>query len=695
MIEIGIDIGGTFTDFALVDHQRHTIATAKTLTTPQDPVIGVMAGLHSLLDGRSLALGGVARIVHGTTLITNAVLERKGARVGLVTTRGFADTLFIGKEQRYDIADLRLQFPSPPVQRHDVIEIAGRIDRNGREREALDLEALERAGRELADKGVGAVAICFINSYVDGRHEVAAHEALVAAGLALPICLSSQIAPRAKEYERFMTTAVNAYTLPITDRYLTKLEASLLQAGFAGRIDVMTANGGCLPIAVARAFPVRLIESGPAAGAIMAATLARHLSEPTALAFDMGGTTAKGTLIRRGQLAKEDEFEVAHVHKFKPGSGLPLMIPVVDMIEIGSGGGSIASLDDRKVVVVGPASAGAEPGPACYGRGGHAPTLTDANVALGYLPVESFASSSIAIDCAAAEASLAGTFRRLEGEEELSLQEIAAAIHEKASEDVARAFRVHCARRGADLQEGLMVAFGGSGPVQACSVAEKIGIGTICFPNGAGVFSAIGLVFAPRSYEYSRTLLLEVDPARPEQLQGAWQAMLSACVELFGFDRADPAALRPNTTLAMRYRGQGYELPIALSRADVLRPGALRAAFEEHYKALNGFVFEDTAVEIVHWRLEIAQDHARSFADYRVETGTGPDAAAGPSAAQGGTAARPPRLSRGDLAATGSVNGPLLIVDSDTTIVIPPAFAACTDGLGNVFARRSAPARQS
>jgi len=391
MIEIGVDIGGTFTDFALVDHARRSIATSKTLTTPADPVVGVLEGLELLLRQRAISLGDVARIVHGTTLITNAVLERKGARVGLVTTKGFADTLFIGKEQRYDIADLRLRFPEPLLRRDDVVEISGRIDRYGREREPLDLSAIEKAGKHLTELEVGAIAICFINGYVDGRHEEAAREGLRQAGVRVPISISSEIAPRAKEYERFTTTVTNAYTLPITDRYLSRLETGLREREFAGRIDVMAANGGCLPISLARSFPVRLIESGPAAGAIMAATLARHLGEPTALAFDMGGTTAKGTLIRNGLLAKEDEFEVAHVHKFKPGSGLPLMIPVVDMIEIGSGGGSIAGVDDRGVLVVGPGSAGADPGPACYGRGGSAPTLTDANVALGYLPVETFA----------------------------------------------------------------------------------------------------------------------------------------------------------------------------------------------------------------------------------------------------------------------------------------------------------------
>jgi len=689
MIEIGVDIGGTFTDFALVDHGRRVIGTAKTLTTPDDPVLGVLEGLRLLLQDRGLVLGDIARIAHGTTLITNAVLERKGARVGLVTTRGFGDTLFIGKEQRYDIADLRLRFPEPLVRRCDVLEIAGRIDRLGREREALDRRALVEGAGRLREQGVDAVAVCFVNSYVDGRHEQQARDILLESGLALPITLSSEIAPRAKEYERFTTTVANAYALPTTDRYLSGLERALAEQGFAGRVDVMAANGGCLPIAIAKSFPVRLIESGPAAGAIMAAALVRQFGAATALAFDMGGTTAKGTLIRRGQLAKEDEFEVAHVHKFKPGSGLPLMIPVVDMIEIGAGGGSIAGVDDRGVLVVGPASAGAQPGPACYGRGGEVPTLTDANVTLGYLPVETFASSRIAIDRSSAERALLRSFGRLEGDEGLSLQEIAGAIHEKASEDVAKAFRVHCARRGADLEEGLMIAFGGSGPVQACSVADRIGIDRICFPNGAGVFSAIGLVFAPRSYEYSRTLLLDLDSGRPESLRSAWQSLLSACCRLFGFDEAASQAAKPLTTLAMRYRGQGYELPVQIDDPERLHPDAVRAAFEERYRTLNGFIFEDAAVEIVHWRLELVLAQAQEFAHYRFEQA--PVAVAGTGRVLwGGTQAMTvPRLDRRALAARGRAPGPLLIVDSDTTIVVPPGFAAFADGFGNVFAERT------
>jgi N-methylhydantoinase A len=689
MLEIGIDIGGTFTDFALVDHARRTIGTAKTLTTPQDPAIGVLRGLRELLDRRGLALSDLGRVAHGTTLITNAVLERRGARVGLLTNAGFGDILFIGKEQRYDIADLRLRFPAPLVERRDVVEVAGRLDRHGRERTALDLEAVAAAARRFQADGVEAVAVCFINAYVDGRQEAAAREALRAAGLDLPLCLSSEIAPRAKEYERFTTTVINAYALPATDRYLTRLDAALRELGFAGRVDVMAANGGCLPIAIARQFPVRLIESGPAAGAIMAASLARDLGAATALAFDMGGTTAKGTLIRRGQLAKEDEFEVAHVHKFKPGSGLPLLIPVVDMIEIGSGGGSIAALDDRGVLVVGPRSAGAEPGPACYARGGELPTLTDANVALGYLPVETFASSRMRLEPARAERALLRAFGGLERDESLSLAEIALAIHDKASEDVAKAFRVHCARRGADLEEGLMVAFGGSGPLQACSVAEKIGIGQICFPNGAGVFSAIGLVFAPRSYEYSRTLLLEVDPGRPEAIEEAWRAIHAACCRLFGFDAGDAGVGQPSTTLAMRYRGQGYELPIRLADDAGLSPDAVRGAFEAQYLALNGFTFADTPVEIVHWRIEIAQSEARSFAAYGFEREAVSVPAAGPLALAGDRVVQAPRLRRTDLMAGGEAAGPLLIVDDDTTIFIPPAFTARADRLGNVFATRA------
>ncbi|MDP6875156.1 MAG: hydantoinase/oxoprolinase family protein, partial [Alphaproteobacteria bacterium] len=462
---LGIDIGGTFTDFALFDEADGTFAIHKQLTTPDDPSRAVLEGTAALLTRHGLDLHVVTEIVHGTTLVTNAVIERKGARTGLLTTRGFRDILDMRQEKRYDVFDLRLVFPDPLVLRRLRAEVDERCHYDGTVEVPLDLVGAREALRGLVEgQHIESLAVCLLHGYANPAHERALGEMAAAAYPDLTISLSSEVCPEWREFERFTTTCINAFTQPMFDQYLRRLEAGLVELGFKGQLFVMSSSGGTLTPETARRFPARVIESGPAAGAQMSAFHGRALDRTELLSFDMGGTTAKGALIRNGAAIKVYHQEVARVHDFKAGSGLPVKSPVIDMIEIGAGGGSIALPDVRGTIQVGPQSAGADPGPACYGQGGGAATLTDANLVLGYLDPDFFLGGEMSLDREASErvidANIAVPLR-------LSMARAAWGIHEIVDEDVARAFRIHASERGFDYRGSAMIAFGGSGPAHA------------------------------------------------------------------------------------------------------------------------------------------------------------------------------------------------------------------------------------
>ena len=382
---IGVDIGGTFTDFALIDDRDGAIAIYKQLTTPEDPSIAVLEGIGTILSREGVGIGDVNAVIHGSTLVTNAVIERRGARTGMLVTRGFGDVLDIANERRYDIYDLRSRFPEPLVPRAARAEVGARLRDDGLEVTPLDAAEVEAGIRGLVERQkIEALAICFLHSYANPAHEEAARDVARRAFPGLYVSTSADVFPFIREYERWTTTVANAFSQPLVDRYLGNLEGGLAAAGFRGTFYVMTSSGGVVGAATARRYPVRMLESGPAAGVLMTAFHGRALGVANLLSFDMGGTTAKGAIVRGGKPHKSYELEVARVHEFKPGSGLPVKVPVIDMIEIGAGGGSIAEVDDRGLIRVGPRSAGARPGPACYGRGGTRPTVTDANLVLGY-----------------------------------------------------------------------------------------------------------------------------------------------------------------------------------------------------------------------------------------------------------------------------------------------------------------------
>ncbi|MBT5194619.1 MAG: hydantoinase/oxoprolinase family protein, partial [Rhodospirillaceae bacterium] len=549
---LGIDIGGTFTDFALYDEAGGSLAIHKQLTTPDDPSRAVLEGTSAILARHKLDLGAVGEVVHGTTLVTNAVIERKGASTGMLTTRGFRDILDMRQEKRYDVFDLRLVFPDPIVPRRRRAEVDERCHYDGRVELPLDLDGAKAAlVRLVEEQEIESLAICLLHAYANPAHELALGEMARETYPDLAVSLSSVVCPEWREFERFTTTAINAFTQPMFDQYLRRLESGLEALGFTGRLFVMSSSGGTLTPETARNFPVRVIESGPAAGAQMSAFHGRALDKGELLSFDMGGTTAKGALIRGGRAIKEYHQEVARVHGHKAGSGLPVRAPVIDMIEIGAGGGSIAGVDVRGAIGVGPHSAGADPGPACYGQGGAAATLTDANLILGYLDPEFFLGGEMSLDKSAAEEAIAET---VAGPLDLSLARAAWGIHEIVDEDVARAFRIHASERGFDYRGSSMIAFGGSGPVHALGVARKLSIPRVIFPAAAGVMSALGLLASPLTFEVARTRQVFVEGLAEADFDATFAALEDEAKSPLAVERGAITVFR---RLDMRYHGQG------------------------------------------------------------------------------------------------------------------------------------------
>ncbi|MBM3491425.1 MAG: hydantoinase/oxoprolinase family protein [Alphaproteobacteria bacterium] len=687
---IGVDIGGTFTDFALIDDSNGRVAVHKVLTTPRDPSEAVLQGIDELLAREKQPIQQVVSVVHGTTLVTNAVIERKGARTGMLVTRGFRDVIDIALERRYDLYDLRLKLAQPVVPRLLRREVDGRLRADGSEEQALSLEQVLSEVTNLRQQDdIQALAICFMNSYANGRHEEAAREAVAKRFPELYLCTSSDVLPFMREYERWTTATVNAYTQPMTDRYLGRLESELQRRGFTGAFLVMTSSGGAVSAALARRYPVRLIESGPAAGALMSGFLGVLAGAPNLLSFDMGGTTAKGALLRDGQPLKKYELEVARVHEFKQGSGLQLRIPVIDMIEIGAGGGSLAQVDERGLVKVGPQSAGAEPGPACYGRGGKRPTSTDCNVLLGYLDPNFFLGGRMRLDAAAA-----GQALQSEVAKPLSLEQDRAAfgVHEILNEDVARAFRIHASELGFDYRRCSMVAFGGSGPVHAMRIARKLRIPDVIFPAGAGVMSAIGMLVTPVSFETLRTrrvALAELDAAK---LDAHFQPLIdqaSAFLKQAGIARNEVTVLR---RLDMRYRGQGYEVEVTLP-AELSGPvlmAAIPELFRKAYSETFSQTHPDAPMEVVNWKVEGIGPRPKVAGSYQV---------LGPAGGQVDKGTRKAYLAdkggfldcrvvnRYALKPGDTVTGPALIEENESTCLIGPGDRAQVDPRYNLIVR--------
>ncbi len=683
---LGIDVGGTFTDFALIsdtgaDEDAGTFAIHKQLTTPDDPARAVLEGTACLLSSQGLDLGAVAEIVHGTTLVTNAVIERKGARTGLMTTRGFGDILDMRQEKRYDVFDLRLVFPAPLVPRRRRAEVDERCHYDGTVEVPLDFAgARADLDRLVQEENIEALAICFLHGYANPTHEQTLGEMAAAAYPDLAVSLSSEVCPEWREFERFTTTTINAFTQPMFDRYLRRLETGLKELGFGGRLFVMSSSGGTLTPETARRFPTRVIESGPAAGAQMSAFHGRALKQTELLSFDMGGTTAKGALIRKGAAIKVYHQEVARIHDFKAGSGLPVKSPVIDMIEIGAGGGSIAGVDVRGTIQVGPTSAGADPGPACYGQGGTAATLTDANLVLGYLDPKFFLGGEMSLDREASEQVIRDN---IAAPLKLSLARAAWGIHEIVDEDVARAFRIHASERGFDYRGSSMIAFGGSGPVHAMGVARKLGIPRVIFPVAAGVMSALGLLASPLTFEVARTRQVFVDDLTAADFAATLAALESDAMAPLVQAKVETGGLNISRRLDMRYHGQGHEIEVTLPQDAKIE--ALARIFRGHYTAVHGAALLDAPLVITTWKVEVsAPPPALASAPPKAQSKAAPKAAR--LAYFGEDYIETPVYDRQDLGIGAIIDGPALIEERESTAIIGPGDRVQVDEHGNLIA---------
>jgi len=600
--QVGIDIGGTFTDVVILDPASGRTSVGKKLTSTDNPARAVLEVIREMLERDNIASRQVVKAIHGTTLVTNLIIERKGALTGVLTTRGFRDALEIAREMRYDIYDIFLELPKPLVPRRRRLEVAERLDNRGQVLIPLTTEEADRAANELLALGVESAAISLLHSFRNPAHERMLRDSILAKHPGFPISLSSEVAPEVREYERASTTVANAYAMPAVRRYMEILEKGLAELGIGGRLYIILSNGGITSPQTASQYPIRLVESGPAGGALAASWVGKQTGQANVISFDMGGTTAKTCIIQNGDPLRVNEFEVGRVYRFKKGSGLPVKIPVIEMIEIGAGGGSIASIGPLGLLKVGPESAGADPGPACYGRGGKEPTVTDADLILGYLNPEFFLGGEMKLDLKLAEAALQ---ERIAGPLNLSLERAAWGIHEVVNENMANASRIHAVEKGIDPRRFSMVAFGGAGPVHAYQVAEKLRLEMIIVPPGAGVCSAFGFLLAPMSFDLSRSYITRLEELQWERLNSIYAELEARGRELLldaGVALADMQFIR---SADMRYAGQGFEISVGLP-GDEYCSGQLddfRQSFEKEYQDIYQRLCPEIPIESVNWRL--------------------------------------------------------------------------------------------
>src|SRR5882724_1365366 len=673
---VGFDVGGTFTDFVLQAPSGELLA-GKRLTTYPDPSEACLAGLDELLAQGGVPWSDVAQAVHGTTLGSNVVIERKARGVGLLTTRGFRDVLIIGREKRYQVYDLQIEKPASLIPRRLIGEVTERVLADGTVRTPLEEADARRSIRALAARGVTTLAVCLLHAYLNPAHErrIAAIAADEAPGLT--VTLSHEVSPTFREYERTSTTVVNAYVMSIVREYLRGLAMAMAGRGYRGRLFVMQSSGGIATAEAMQRYPVRMIESGPAAGALMAAAYGELTGHHDLIAFDMGGTTAKLALIERGRPATTTAFELHRVNN-APGSGLPMNIQAIDLVEIGAGGGSIAQAR-LGVISVGPESASSVPGPVCYGRGGLQPTVTDADVVLGYINPDYFAGGSVKLQPAAATRAIETKVAAPLG---LSLEDAAWGIHAIVTTNMELATRVVSIERGRDPRDLTFVAFGGSGPVHGCRLAQALGIPRVILPAAAGVTAAIGLLAAEVKFDVARTYVRRLDSLDPAVITTMYEEMAAQAAAV-----VRGAAVAGNVAFVRsvdaRYVGQGYELtvPVPAGRLDAAALARVRATFDEVYAARYGYANPREPVEVVTWKLSAVGGSPR-IALAKAQTEDRGRAVKGSRRAYFPEArgyVDTPVYDRYALAAGARLTGPAIVEERESTTVLPPGASAAVD----------------
>ena len=683
---IGVDIGGTFTDLLLVDDRSGQTVVGKVLTTTDDPSRGVEQVLVQALDRAGVGAARIRHLVHGTTLVTNAIIERKGAHTALLATQGFRDSVEIGREHRYELYDLFLELPKPLTPRHLRFDIPERTAAGGEVLKAADKEMVESLAAELAERGIEAVAISFLHSFSNPTNERAARQAVKSAAPGLWVSISSEVAPEIREYERASTTIANVYVQPLTEQYLQGLESRLADLGFGGSFFVMLSSGGIATVETATRFPIRLLESGPAAGALAAAALGAESGVRDLLSFDMGGTTAKLCVISDSRPEVTYDFEVDRRYRFRKGSGLAVKTPVIEMIEIGAGGGSIARINQLGLLKIGPESAGSNPGPVCYSRGGSQPTVTDADLTLGYLDPDYFLGGRMTLDAAAARKAIGSHIARPLG---LSAAEAAWGIHQLVNENMANAARVHVVERGRNPRSLPVIAFGGAGPVHGYRVAELTGCSNLILPPSAGVASALGFLVAPLAFDFVQSHYTRLDDVDWNHLNRMFSELESKGNRLLTDSGALPRDITHARSVDIRYVGQGHEVrvPVPAGVLGASDQATLQQNFNRVYQALYGRSGPEVGLEALTWRV----------------MSTGPTPIIHRQTAKRARAARPalkgkrpayfpeqggfvetPVYDRYRLAEGDRIGGPAIIEERESTAVIGPGGEASVDARLNL-----------
>ena len=684
---LGVDIGGTFTDVVLESGKN--LYSAKVLTTQATPEDAIFEGIQRVCQQAGIESSTVHSIIHGTTLATNALIERRGARTALITTRGFRDVIEMRTESRFEQYDLNLQLPKPLIARNHRYTVDERVDATGRVLKNLQRKEVEALVSTIRNGGYESIAVGLIHAYLNPDHERMVRDILLQHLPDLVISISSEVSPQMREYERFNTVAANAYVKPMMKRYLSRLTEGLSEIGCDCPVYLMHSGGGIIALESATELPVRLVESGPAGGAIFAAHIASRYRLDRVLSFDMGGTTAKICMIKKQVPKTARVFEVARTYRFKKGSGMPISIPVIDMVEIGAGGGSLARVDSLQQIRVGPESAGSEPGPACYQRGAHRPAVTDADLVLGRLDPKNFAGGSIPLSLTASKTALQSDIGSLL---DMDTSTAAFGVSEVVDENMANAARVHAVENGEDLSSYTMIAFGGAAPLHAGRLAEKLGIDRILVPAGAGVGSAIGFLKAPFSFESTRSVYMRLSSFQASTVTGLLQTLgneASAFVRSCDVD----TTIRTDYRVYMRYVGQGWEIPVDFNVDDAKKPEAenFRRLFESAYTALFGRIVDGLDVEFTVWSVNAS---GASVPTESIEKRAGESIVSASSTrrlfdTETGQYVNAAVVERTQLQADNRINGPAVITEAETTIILPGSSRAVCQPDGCIDIDRS------